>query len=453
MITRTVAQTCLLILTAGSALFAQGAAQHITLSDAETTALGYSGTYLAAVAEARSAEQYANSLNAPLYPRLSFDANYRYNSVVPVLTPAFPGALPQRLGDNANWSVGPTLTYTLWEDNASLNTLKAAEAIAQARTFSRDNVHRQTLLSVRTAYFQVALAAEQVTITSDAVVLAQSQYNDIRTRARGGTASRYDELSAHTELLNRQKQLYQAQGEWSVALRSLSALTGTVYCVEPCTAKDALPAETEPVVDTTTVTATSLDPLNELLARFMPYYTAVLTAQHPAVRSYEQLSTASRFSAQSAAAGYWPRIQLSARTSLDYPNGPALEQINQNSFSAVLAWPLFEAGAPGYRAAQNRAQSEAYLQQRQQIFVNLQRDHAAARDRLAALMEQRTLNNIIVGETKEVAAIAYAAYRAGGRTWVDVENANYRYMSARSEQARTVANMLINLAILAGMAE
>jgi len=77
--------------------------------------------------------------------------------------------------------------------------------------------------------FQVSLADEQVKLYTDALALANAQYEDIKINARAGTKSLSDELQSHQEVLTRMKQLRQAKADMATALLDLSAITGEEY--------------------------------------------------------------------------------------------------------------------------------------------------------------------------------------------------------------------------------
>src|SRR5262245_37617590 len=84
----------------------------LTLGEAEARALRVSNDLKAYGADVDSASESARAQYAALFPRLTLDANYRYIAKIPAVTVAGPGQ-PFSFGANNNYSVGPTLSYTL----------------------------------------------------------------------------------------------------------------------------------------------------------------------------------------------------------------------------------------------------------------------------------------------------------------------------------------------------
>ncbi len=75
---------------------------------------------------------------------------------------------------------------------------------------------------------------------------------------------------------------------------------------------------------------------------------------------------------------YWPTLQVFAKTSLDYPNGPQLEEIHQNTLGVNLSWTLFDGTRSSDLAAQKRAEASAIDFKREQLQEDLERDYKKA---------------------------------------------------------------------------
>ncbi len=434
---------------------AEPATVMVSLAQTEKLTLENSSQYQAALNDAKAAHYRADALHGPVYPRLSIEGSYRYITVVPQLNvKAGPLAIDQKLGDNTNYSVGPTLAWTAFDGGAVRNSYGSAMSDANAKEQEAEAVKRQQLLVCRTLYFQLTLASEQLVVLSNSVNLSGTQYDDITKQVKAGAKSRIDQLSAHQELLSRQQQLTRAQADMAGALRELAALTGGTPAlpgtcipldkrVSGLTLKDTV----EPNI------ITQIDPVDDLLSRFSRYDEGTLWEAHPTLMEAQKLIESAHYAAAAADAAFWPRLQLTARTSLDYPNTMVLETINQNTLGANLSWSLFEGNADKDRAAGYRSQELSAQARREQIARGLFRDWAKAHDQLTALKRQRTMAAQAASEAGELAGISYRSYRAGALTYLELQTANYQVLEAELQLARVQIQLLINEAILASTQE
>lgn len=404
-------------------------AAELSLADAEKSAAAYSPRLKAALHDKAAAENRAGAQKAQRYPKLFIDGSYRYVTSVQEITLPIAGFKPVKFGDNTSYSIGPAASWTAWDSGYTGNNYKSAEAAARAKSDEAEAVSRQVLFAARSAYFQVALAGEQAALYSDALKLAQVQYEDIKLNARAGTKSRADELQSHQEVLARMKQLRQAQADLVSALRDLSAVTGA-----DCS--DAKP-----------------ESLDGLLARFEPYAASKLDENHPALRVYSDSADSAGFGRKAAGAGGLPKVQLTAKASVDYPNGNQLESYNQNTVGASLNWTFFEAGATGKREKDYDNTRSSALEKREQAVADMKRDWGKTMDQLDNLAEQRKLNEVSVSETEQLSQIIYKTYKTGSISFIEVENANFKALEAKIQSAKTKVQSLMYMAVLASMAQ
>ena len=426
----------------------------ISLETAEHQTVENSARYRAARAEAQAAIERVTQQSAFLAPRLSLDGSYRYAATVPELSIAGPGGSSVRkLSDNHSYSLGPSLTWTVWDAGGLKAGAHSARSAAEAKQYDVEGVRRQLTLACRTAYFQASLASEQVTLYADALRLAVRQYNDVQKSARAGARSRADELSARQEVLTRQRQLSQAREDLAANMRDLAALTGTDHADSTLLPLDSrlkdqhlegVPAATHYV---------TLDPLDRMQERYRSYRNARVWDNHPNIESLNRLADAARYAAESAAAGLWPRIAVNAKTSWEYPNGPTFEPFIQNAAGVSLSWALYESGASRARSNEQQSARDAALARRDQSATDFRRDWEKAQDHLAALDDQEHIAAQAAQEAEELSRIIDRSYQAGGSTRLDVENANYRFLEARTQLVRVKTQKLLYYAILASLAD
>jgi len=410
-------------------VYGLSAADTLLLSDAENSALEYSPRLKAIIFEQKAYTERASTQKTQLYPKLMLDGSYKYVTNVQEIVIPMAGAKTIKLGDNSNYSIGPLLSWTAWDFGGIDNTYKSASAAAEVKKNEAEVTRRAVLLSARAAYFQVALAGEQITLFSDALKLANAQYEDIKLNVRAGTKSLADNLKAHEEVIGRMKQLRQAQADMSYALSELSAVVGKDY------------------------TGVELESIDSMLAKFEPFSISKLNENHPSLLVFRNSAESLEYSKRAASALRWPKLQLSAKSSLDYPNTTILENFNQNTFYASLSMPLYETGASKNRINENENIKQANLSRAGQALADLKRDWDKTTSQLSNLREQNALNDISVSETEQLAKIIYKTYKTGSLSYIEVENANFKALEAKIQAARTKVQILINLAVLAGMSE
>lgn len=441
----------LIVCMLGSLAAAETPRLKLELPDVEKAAEDNSPTLRAAQSDWLAARGRGDSRRSDLWPRLTLDGNYKYLSDIPSLSLA-PGR-SQSFGDHNNYSIGPTLSWTLWDQGALRDAWRSADSAAEAKSEEYRAARRQIRLSTRLAYFQAQLASEQARLLGDSLRLAESQYQDIERRRQAGTSSRTDALSAHQEVLERKRLFRQARADLAVALRELFALTGRDPGCDLSLPLDAampppMPAGVEPAS-----VLVALDSPADLQRGLSAAEASPPDESHPAVQAFGSIAESSRRAARSARAGLWPKVLFSARTSLDHPNGPVLESFNQNTVGVMASLPLFEAGRTSRDAAQLDSQARAGDWRKEAVKQDLMRDWLKAKDQLLGLRSQKEIVEQAVAESKELARLIYDSYKGGQSTFIEVEAANLRELETRTQSAKTDSHILMQLAVLESLSE
>jgi outer membrane protein TolC len=283
---------------------------------------------------------------------------------------------------------------------------------------------------------------------ADSLKLAQAQYKDIHLREKAGASSRIDTLASHQEVLNRRRQLRQAQADLANALGALFTITGSSPPAEISvpmeeSAAAAMPAETErPTL------LVSLDPLSQSATMLAAAAQRKFDGSHPQIKSLADLVDAAERNAKSVGAGHYPFLQIYGRTTRDYPNGPVLESINQNTVGLTAGISLFEFGRVKHDVAEQEKIAEATRQRKEQTMEDLERDWQKAHDQWLGLLAQQAIFSQSISETEKLQKLTYESYRAGSSTFLEVQSANLRVLEINVASAQNDAQLLIQLAIL-----
>lgn len=389
--------------------------EFFSLSKAEEMAQANSPQLTAALQKMEASIWQAKSQHSRLYPRLSFEASYRHLSEVPEI---HLGPIQRPLGDNENYSLGPMISYTLFDGGATSHIHKSLLRMKDASQEEFKLTKRQVLLATRLAYTQAQLAAAQLRLAKRSLKLSKDQNREIRQRFRGGLATRLDVLNSQAEVSSYELRVAQSLGDYNVAVADLEFYTGDLGNTERL--------QFEPLEEATEGLKSNTN----------------LHGPHPEIKSQTAVTESLEQLAKSQKALYWPSVQLQFKSSLDYPNGPTLEQIHQNTFLVNLSWPIFEFGGQTAAAKQKQFEAAASRARLTQTERNLERDRQKALARYQSLQFQIESADKNVKQADEVARLTYRTYKAGGLTFFEVQTANLRLLDTRVQQARIQAQLL-----------
>lgn len=431
---------------------ARAAELAVTLKGAEESALSVSNQYRAARLSAEAAGAAAEAAGALRRPRLALEGSLRYAGTVPeiAMPAAAGGARP--LGDNWNYSLGPSAYWTFLDGGSLGYGHEAALKTAAARAAEAENVRRQVLLKTRSAYFQLQLALERVYLIGENLQLSISQLKDVSLGAKAGARSRLDEIRARQETLARRRDLVRARADLSAALRELCFLTGMEAPPGAALPMDSRLAGRGLDEGQEAGLFIRAEPYTEILSRLLPAAGAAMDKDLPSVSALRESARAYRAAAGAYKAERLPRVTLGARSALDYPNGPNLYSFVQNSASLSLSLPLFESGRSERRGRENELNAAAADERRGEAELAAGREFGKALDAYNALMAEQAINIDAIDDAAEAARLSYEAYEAGAGTWLDVETANLKSLQARTTAAAANAEILLKLAVLDSLA-
>lgn len=314
----------------------------LTLAQAEIAARAHSSEMKAAAEQSAAAKDGASAQLAALFPRVTLNGSYQYQAVLPELA-IIPGQPPAAFGAQHERSIGPALSWTLWDEGALYKSWKSQQAAATSVDEQKRLTELLTTLAVRLGYVQVQLALEQVRLLADSVSLADAQYADVDRRRRAGAASRIDALSSHQEDLQRRADFLEAQAVLASSLRALFQLVGMgdgLDLTRPVDRRSSASASPAGLAAPTLLVG--LDPLSRVPEPLAGAEALAPDAGHPGVLLYQRQAESARLAAQGLAASDWPVIQLNGAIDYEYPNGPQLVYVTQKTIGLTASVPLFE---------------------------------------------------------------------------------------------------------------
>ena len=323
----------------------------LTLKDAERRMLSTSNELQAYSAARLGTVEQADAQYSALLPRLTLDARYSYVTNVPTINLPIPGFNQGVVfGTHNNYSIGPTLSYTLWDTGSARDSYQGLSLLAEARDEDERSARIQLLLSVRAAYLRVQLALQEQSLLNDSLNLSRAQNHDIEANFKAGAATRLDRVDSQRDVLNYQLQYEQKQNEVAADLQDLLALV-----------QETLPASAaRPGLDGLPGTQLELhlDSLEQSLRDTDAWTFSAPDESHPQIKSAELLAQSSERAASSTSAALYPTVQLSANASYEYPNVVVPEHTEQNTFAVSVSMPLFEGSRTRHLAAEKIKEAE-----------------------------------------------------------------------------------------------
>jgi outer membrane protein TolC len=430
---------------------AQAPTFSLTLAQAETAARAHSQELKAALEQNAAAKDGADAQLSALYPRVSLDGSYQYEAVLPQIALG-PGQPSETFGAQHNRSIGPALSWTLWDEGSLYKTWKAQKAAAKSAEESARLTGLQTTLAARLAYAQVQLAREQVRLLSESVALADAQYADVDRRLRAGAASRIDALSSHQEDLQRRADFLEAQATLATSLRSLFQLIGMGDGLDLTRPVDVDVSTTLPAGLATPTLLVQLDPLAVVPESLADADALSLSAAFPGVLVYRRQAESARLAAQGLARSDYPVVNLNAAIDYEYPNGPQLVYVTQKTIGLTASVPLFEMRQTARLSSRQEHLAAAAERQSDLAAEQLVRDWDKARESLASLRDEQVVDDREAAEAAELAHLVYLSYKGGRSTYLDVQTYDLAALTAKVAAAKTRAQTLIQLATLAELA-
>ncbi|MCK5218550.1 TolC family protein [bacterium] len=283
----------------------------LSLKQAEAAAIDFSPRFKAKQLELASAQARAASRFSLLWPKLSLKADWRYVTEIGSIELPFPGQPEITLGDNQNYSIGPMLSWMVWDTGGRFFSWKALRRDVRAKQEEARMLGKEIKLKTRLAYFRTQLALEQVRLLGNALKLALAQYQDIRVKVKAGASSRIDELSSHQDVISCQRRLRSARTDLVGTIRDVFNLTGRNEDLNQILEK------TSSWINNPN-TLIRMDTLDDSFQRLEHAAKTKLDPDHPRVKRFAEMAVAAQRTARSMSAGHWPRVSLTAKTSRDY---------------------------------------------------------------------------------------------------------------------------------------
>jgi outer membrane protein TolC len=425
----------------------------LTLADAVARALQAGDEVQLAEAQLDATEAQITSARATALPQLRLQGGY--TQVLENARATIVGAL---FGQNVNYNGNANVSVPLFQGGRAVGAIQGARAVRAASRESVVEASAQVAVDVQRAYLGAIAADELVRIQERNVALSAERLAQVEQLARAGRAARYDVLRARVERANLQPLLIQAQADRELAFLDVKRLLN-------------VPA-TRPLRLTTSVRTDSAAVLAVLARAAADTQAAPARA---AVRGAEASVDARRAAVRVARADLLPTVSvffqtgvLALPTSPRFPTAwgqasntlcpagsPPTRICQNNGFFAdrsaglQFSWPLFDGlrakGNIDLAQAQQRTAEVQLVQAREQATLEAARARTGV-ERAGALWQAQRSNT---QEAEEAFALATLRFQRGLGTQLEVSDAQFALLTARTNALRATLDVYLAAAELA----
>lgn len=334
--------------------------------------------------------------------------------------PGYPGFISNVFQATAN------LSYTFDLFGGQRRTLEGLRAQAENERFKLQASYLTLMSNLVSSAIRVASLSDQITTTSDIIVLESKQLDFIRQRFEVGAQTRADVLQQESNLAQVRATLPALEQQRNVEEHALAVLTGR------------FPADFEPL---------RLSLADLTLPQDIPVsLPSSLVAQRPDIRAQESVLHAANAQVGVATANMLPQITLTGaigRESLQWHTlfqpGSALWNV-----AGGVTQPIFEGGA---LRARRRAAIDRYEQANAQYRLTVLEAFQNVADSLTALEQDAKSVN---AQSEALAAaessldLIQRQYDAGAVSYVALLSAQQLYSQARLALVRDIASRYID---------
>jgi len=386
----------------------------LSLADALNTALAQNAAILKAQNDLEAAHGIVVQTRAVALPQVAASGKYVDEEVT--FTKGSPFAAPHQ-----DWNAGVQIVQSIYEGGKMVAAIRAADATKQQAVAIYQTALADTLLGVRLAYYDVLLAAQQITVREASVKLLQKELEDQQHRFDAGTVPHFNVLRAEVAVANERPALIAARNAYRIAKNNLANLLG--YDL-PRDIWEDVPLNLTDTLATTPYAVNLPDAIQQALARRTELTTA---------RKNIELQQLNLVNAKS---GYKPTVQLFAgynwmNSSFSTDVGNELDGWNAG---AQMNWNIFDGALTYGKVTQAKA---LYQKSKTDLADQSRQIELAVRTTYSDFIEAReTLESQqkVQEEADETLREAKARAEAGTGTQLDVLDAETSLTQARTTQ-------------------
>ncbi len=318
------------------------------------------------------------------------------------------------------WTLSLTATQAIYAGGGVRSAIKSTELTREAAILELKGVVNDSLLEVRTRFYDVLLAREKIKVQESNVDLLKQQLKNVTDRFDAGTVSAFEKLRAEVALANAQVPLISARNAYRLGTEALRQALGFATNTQESLRK------VPDFVGTLDFAPVSFELQSALDSA---------RATRPELARLSKLSDARESNITTARSNYYPNLSAVGGWQLR-KGGTDNFSDSRDGFLIGLQsqWAIFDGRATSGRVAQARSVLE---QSRLTLGEATLAVDVEVRRALSSLQEATELADAsqkVIAQAEESLRLANARYSAGTATQLDVLQTQVDLTTARTNQ-------------------
>ena len=418
----------------------QGEPQRVTLTldEAIEIALNDNPTIKVANLEIERFDYVRKQTASSLYPQVDASAQYALALRRQEMTEGFSFGGKNTFNVSGNVSV-PLFVPSVYRQ-MKLNRTQMASAVESARASRIDLV-----AAVRSAYYNVLLAEQSLTVLQEAIATTQRVVDNTKTLYENGLAAEYDYITAQVQLSNLKPQVLQAENGISITKLQLKMYLSLPEEVELSIAgslddfrERVLLAEDYSTDVSQNTTLKSLDIQRELLEH---QEKLIQTTRMPTLAAFGSISYIGQ-----------ERVDLSGLMGGGMPGGAGAGATAQEqskfwwqypiSVGAQLSIPIFSGLKKHNQLREVRNQIAQFDLQREYAEKGVKLQVQQSINTLLTARETMLSNELTVEQAQKAYDISYTRYNAGAGTILELNSSQLSLTQAQLNYSQSIYDYL-----------
>lgn len=334
---------------------------------------------------------------------------------------------------NQNWDVAINIRQTLYSGGGVRAALDSQKSLREAVRRDLEGVINAAILDVRTRFYDVLLAREQIKVQDENVALLREQLQTAKNRFEAGAVSNFDVLRAEVELANALPEQIHARNSLRTAIDSLRLSLGYV---NPSAGTIAKVPEFVGELDYSPVSFELADTLE------------TAHANRPELQRLAAVVEANKAGLKYARSGYLPDLALVGGYEFRNSGFSARIPDSLDGWTVGLqsSWAIFD----GQRTKGQVIQARSQLAQAELSYDEFGLSvEVEVRRALSAFQEAGELVDAaekVVEQAQEALRLANSRYGAGTATQLDVLTTQVSLIRAQLNKLQAVYNYNVSVA-------
>ena len=401
--------------------------QPLSLLQALNIALQQNATILKANNDLEASYGVVVQTRAVALPRLVASGQYKDTDRNAIENIPFAPSTPDQ-----NWNAGLQIVQSIYQGGKLVAAVRAAKVTKQQALAQYQATLTDTLLAVRLAYYDILLAAQQITVNEASVNLLQKELDDQQRRFDAGTVPHFNVLRASVSVANARPPLIQARNNYRIAKNNLANLLG--YNL-PRDIWENIPLKLTDTLDATPYQINLPDALQQALTK---------RPELAALRNTEELQ---KLNITDASSGYKPNLSIFAGynwLNRQFGNPPTYATPGPNEYldgwnaGAQMSWDIFDGMLTHGKVVQAKALYTKSITAVDEEMRNIELEVRTAYSDFLEAQEVLESQKTVQDEAEEALREANARADAGTGTQLDVLDAENSLTQARSTQVQAL---------------